>query len=51
MVNPCPLAMVVVPDVLVNAPRPKYPVPLAVIAVVDAYGNVDAMEVEVAMKY
>ena len=42
---------VVVPVVLVNAPRPKYPVPEAVIAVDDAYGNLDAREVEVAMKY
>ena len=51
MVNPWPLAIVVVPVVLVNCPRPKYPVPLAVSAVVDAYGKVDAIEVEVAMKY
>jgi len=33
-VNPCPEAIVVVPDVLVNCPRPKYPVPLAVKLVV-----------------
>src|SRR3989344_2981499 len=36
MVNPWPLAMVVVPEVLVNWPRPKYPVPLAVKLVVEA---------------
>ena len=36
MVKPCPLAIVVVPDVLVNCPRPKYPVPLAVKLVVEA---------------
>src|SRR3990167_7508631 len=30
MVNPWPVAIVVVPLVLVNCPRPKYPVPLAV---------------------
>ena len=32
--NPWPEAMVVVPLVLVNCPRPKYPVPLAVMLVV-----------------
>src|SRR3989338_2524938 len=35
-VKPCPLATVVVPLVVVNCPRPKYPVPLAVRLVVDA---------------
>src|SRR3989344_3977915 len=34
--NPWPVAMVVVPVVLVNCPRPKYPVPLAVMLVVEA---------------
>ena len=34
MVNPWPDASVVVPLVLVNCPRPKYPVPLAVMLVV-----------------
>ena len=43
--------MVEVPEVCVAARSPKYPVPLAVRAVVEAYGNVDATEVEVAMKY
>src|SRR3989344_2147392 len=35
-VKPCPLAMVVVPLVVVNCPRPKYPIPLEVMFVVDA---------------
>lgn len=35
-VKPWPEAIVVVPDVLVNCPRPKYPVPLAVMLVVEA---------------
>src|SRR3989344_8366072 len=51
MVKPWPLAIVEVPDVCVAARSPKYPVPEAVRAVVDAYGNLDAREVEVAMKY
>src|SRR3989338_9725322 len=42
MVKPCPVAMVVVPDVCVNCPRPKYPVPETVSAVDDAYGVVTA---------
>jgi hypothetical protein len=41
--NPWPLATVVVPVVLVNAPRPKYPVPLTVNAVELAYGNCEAV--------
>jgi hypothetical protein len=47
--NPWPLATVVVPVVLVNAPRPKYPVPLTVNAVELAYGNTEAVA-PVAMK-
>ncbi len=35
-VKPWPLATVVVPLVFVNCPRPKYPVPLAVMLVVEA---------------
>ena len=50
IVNPWPLAIVEVPDVCVAARSPKYPVPLAVSAVVDAYGNLEARVVEVAMK-
>jgi hypothetical protein len=44
-----PLATVVVPVVLVNAPSPKYPVPLTVNAVELAYGNTEA-DAPVAMK-
>src|SRR3989338_3293442 len=49
MVKPWPEAMVVVPLVCVNCPSPKKPVPDAVMAVVLAYGKVEAAEVEVAL--
>src|SRR3989338_3550300 len=51
MGNPWPVAIEAGTVVLVNFPRPKYPVPLAVSAVVDAYGKVDASDEKVAMKY